>query len=50
MALLTEDEIKKVGFAYVGENVRISKTASFYGNSRMRKRHKGCLFRQETWP
>jgi acetyltransferase-like isoleucine patch superfamily enzyme len=35
MPYLTQDEIRKIGFADVGENVQISSLASFYGASRI---------------
>lgn len=35
MAILSQDEIKKIGFLSVGENVLISDKASFYGASRI---------------
>lgn len=36
MAMLSRDEISKIGFASVGENVRISDKASFYGAERIK--------------
>lgn len=36
MAMLTTDQIKKIGFASVGKNVEISDRASFYGVNQIR--------------
>ena len=35
MAILTREEIEKMGFASIGENVHISTKASFYGISKI---------------